>query len=336
MTQAFTASRARNLTASAAFALPLLALLWAYWSALVELAGQWAANPQYSHGYLVPVFAVALLWLRRRQMDLVRFRPNLWGLAVLLGAITMRLVGTWFHFVWLDPVSLLPALAGVCLLLGGWAAWRWAWPAIAFLFFMVPLPYGLSLSLAGPLQTVATEASTYALQTLGQPAVAEGHIILLNDVELGVVEACSGLRMLVVFFALATAVVLVIRRPLWEKLIVVASAIPIALFANILRITVTGILYETAGRELADAIFHDLAGWVMMPLALGLLGLELKVLKHLLVEPPTLVPAAPVRPGPVSTPTSTPTPARPAQAPPPPRRSRRRPAIVPARPFAKG
>jgi exosortase len=331
MTQACTVSRARSYSALAVFALPLAALVWAYWSTLVELAGTWASNPQYSHGYLVPGFALALLWLRRGQIDVARIRPSAWGLALLGGAIVARLVGTWFHFVWLDPISLLPCLAGVCLLVGGWAALRWAWPAVAFLFFMVPLPYGLSLALADPLQTVATQASTYALQTLGQPAVAEGHVILLNEVELGVVEACSGLRMLVVFFALATAVALVIRRPLWERIVVVGSAIPIALFANILRITVTGILYETAGRELADAVFHDLAGWVMMPLALAILGLELKIFKHLLTEPAAYVPVVTTRPAPVVA-----APARPQQTALPPRRSRRRKAAVAARPFAKG
>src|SRR5262249_17465649 len=150
--------------------------------------------------------------------------------------IGLRLVGVKYNFAYLEPLSLLPCLASLCLLLGGVTALRWSWPAIAFLFFMIPLPHNLSLSLAGPLQRIATEASTFALQVLGRPALAEGNVILLNDVELNIVEACSGLRMLVIFFALATAVVLVIQRPLWEKLLIVGSAVPIALATNILRI----------------------------------------------------------------------------------------------------
>jgi exosortase len=315
-------TRARALPVVLSFALPLAALLWAYGSTLGELVRRWAGDPQYSHGYLVPAFAALLLWLRRGRLAGARLAPSRWGFAFLLTGIVMRLAGTWFYFSWLDPVSLLPCLAGVCLLAGGWAALRWAGPAVAFLFFMIPLPYNLSLALADPLQTIATEASTYALQILGRPALAEGHVILLNEVELGVVEACSGLRMLVVFFALATALALVSRRPLWEKLVLIASAVPIALVTNIARITATGFLHDTAGPELANAVFHDLAGWLMMPVALLLLGLELKLLQKLFLEAEAadaVSPRLPLnRPGPL----------------PPLRRSQRRLAAVP-QPFAR-
>jgi exosortase len=278
MTQPLAAVRADRPFVLAAFAVPLAVALWAYWPALTEAAERWARDPQYSHGYLVPAFAALLLWLRRGKLTATALRPSWWGLALLGAAGVLRLAGTFFHFEWFDPISLLPSLAGALLLVAGWAYLRWAWPSIAFLFFMIPLPYNVSKQMAGPLQRIATEASTFLLQVLGLPAIAERNVILLNEVELGVVEACSGLRMLVVFFALSTAVALLMRKPLWERLLVCASAIPIALLTNLLRITATGVLYETAGKEIAEAVFHDLAGWLMMPLALGFLGLELKLL----------------------------------------------------------
>src|SRR5262249_26497498 len=145
--------------------------------------------------------------------------------------------------------------------------------------------FRVGVALADPLQRVATIASTFLLQTIGLPAVAERNTILLNEAKLDVVTACSGLRMLVIFFALATAVALLIRRPIWEKCLVVASAAPIALASNVVRITVTGILQQSVGAEAAKAVFHDLAGWLMMPLALALLGLELRLLDLLFVEP---------------------------------------------------
>ncbi len=291
MTQTLAAVRANRPLVLAAFAVPLAVVVWAYWTTLGDAAIEWAHNPQYSHGWLVPGFAALLLWLRREQLTSAALRPSWWGLVILLNAAAVRLVGTYYHLSWLDPLSLLPCLAGACVLVAGWAYLRWAWPAFAFLFFMIPLPYNLSVALAAPLQMMATEASTFLLQTLGQPAVAEGNVILLNEVELGVVEACSGLRMLMVFFALSTAMAILIRKPLWERLLVCASAIPIALVVNLLRITVTAVLYETAGKEVGDAVFHDLAGWLMMPLALVFLWLELKLLQHLLIEPPATAPA---------------------------------------------
>jgi exosortase len=264
---------------------PLAALIWSYWTTVAEAAERWAHDPQYSHGYLVPGFALVLLWLRRDLVTSRALSPSWLGAPLLAAGIGLRLAGTYYYYVWLDAVSLLPCLAGMCVMVGGWRVLRWSWPAIAFLVFMIPLPYRVEVMMAGPLQRLATVASTFALQTLGRPAISEGTVILLNDVSIGIVEACSGLRMLVIFFALSTAVALVIRRPLWEKLVIAVSAVPIALVANILRITVTGVLHETVGSEIANAVFHDLAGWLMMPLALGIMAIELKVLTHLIRVP---------------------------------------------------
>ena len=115
---------------------------------------------------------------------------------------------------------------------------------------MVPLPDVVSFAMSAPMQSFATTVSTFVLQVLGKPAVAEGNVIHLNDIPLGIVEACSGLRMLVVFFALSTAVAMIIRKPLWEKLFIAASAVPIALASNVLRITMTGLYYENFGNLL--------------------------------------------------------------------------------------
>jgi len=260
-------------------------LIWSYWTTLAEAAEKWANEPQYSHGYLVPMFAAFLLWLRREKFHLDAWQPSIWGVPALIGALLLRTIGTHFYFVWFDAISLLPCAVGLVLLTGGKPALHWSWPAIAFLVFMVPLPYRMELMMGGPLQRIATISSTFALQTLGIPALADGTVILLNDVSLGIVEACSGLRMLVVFFALSTAVALVIHRPLWEKILILVSAIPIALFVNVIRITVTGILHDTVGSQIANAVFHDLAGWLMMPLALVFLGIELTILKYLWLEP---------------------------------------------------
>jgi exosortase len=276
-----------------AFALVLvsLVLIWSYWPTFTAMAGQWAHDPVYSHGYLVPLFALVLLGFRKQKLNAVSSQPE-WrlGIAFLILSVILRLAGTYYYYPWFEAVSLLPCLVGLVLLVGGRGYLAWSWPAIAFLFFMMPLPYRLETGLRRPLQRLATEISTYAVQTLGCPAFAEGNVIVLRDIRLGVEEACSGLSMLLVFFALATAVALVIRRPLWEKALIFLSAAPIAIVANVGRITLTGLLYQWGNGHAAQLVFHDLAGWLMMPLGLVLFGIELWLFNHLMITPESTKP----------------------------------------------
>jgi exosortase len=155
---------------------------------------------------------------------------------------------------------------------------------VLFLIFMIPVPYRTTIWLAFPLQQLATIASTYVLQTLGQPAIAEGNTILIRDFQLSIVQACSGLSMLVTFVTFSTAVCLVVKKPISDKLLILLSAIPIALVANVIRIVMTGFMFLHVNDKWAQAMLHDAAGWFMMPLALAFLGAELWVLNRLFVD----------------------------------------------------
>jgi exosortase len=225
-------------------ALVLLALgvclVWACWTTLAGLVERWSGDPQYSHGFLVPVFALVVLWFRRDQFPSGRLTPTWWGLPVLVAGLGLWLLGARLYYVPVEAFALLPILAGLCLLTGGRALLAWSWPALAFLVFMLPLPYQVEGLLAQPLRRLATVASTYLLELLGFRALSQGNVILIGDAPpLAVAGACSGLGMLLTFFALATAVALVIRRGPLDRVVIVVSAVPIALAANILRITVT-------------------------------------------------------------------------------------------------
>jgi exosortase len=262
--------------AATAGALLAAVLVWTYLPILEPMAHRWGHDSRYSHGYLVPIFALFLLWWRR-ELAPPGLGPNGWGLLLLLAGLAANAAGTYLYFDFLNALGMVVCLAGLTVLVAGWPGLRWAWASLAFLMFMVPLPYAAETALAGPLQRVATFASTYALQTLGFAAFAEGNVIRMGQVRVGVVEACSGLSMLMIFFALCTAVAVLVRRPLLERLLIVASAVPIAVLANVTRITVTGVLHKLTSKELADLVFHDLAGWLMMPLALAMLWVEMRL-----------------------------------------------------------
>jgi exosortase len=261
------------------------ASIWAVWPRLVEMSQVWAENPTYSHGFLVPLFSLGLLWWNRRPLAAVRFRPSWWGVAIIALAGLVQFAGLYFFIPWLEGASLLVFLAGVAMLLGGRPLLAATWKAIAFLVFMIPLPWTIEATLRVPLRLFAAQVSNWLLQLFGLASVVEGTVIDIGEHKLGVEEACSGIAMLMTFVALAVGLAIVVRRPWVDKLVIILSAVPIAILCNVLRITATGVLYATVGENVGKFIYHDLAGFLMMPLGIAFLWLELFVLDHLLVAP---------------------------------------------------
>jgi exosortase len=255
-------------------------LVYSYLPGLTNAYIAWA-NPQYAHGWIVPLFSAALLfWWRQPIAAPVALSARLAGLFLLAAAFGLRLFAASYRIVTIDMYTFVPAICGVFILLGGWSVFRWAWAPLMFLIFMYPLPDEATRYLLGPLQTTATMVSTFALQTLGLEAYREGNQIVIGEMHLGVVDACSGLRMLTIFCALSVGLVMVGRRSWWENAIILASAIPIALAVNSIRITVTGVLYQVADTEFAERVFHDWAGLVMMPMAMAMLWTEQYILSN--------------------------------------------------------
>jgi len=139
----------------------------------------------------------------------------------------------------------------------------------------------------GPLQHLATVSAVFSLETLGYEVWREGNIIHINDVSVAVAEACNGLRMLTAFFVISTLVILVVDRKWWEKAIVLASALPVGLLCNTVRLTGTAVAFTKVQGEFWEKAFHDFGGISMMPLALAVLVGELWILRNLTVTSQT-------------------------------------------------
>lgn len=260
---------------------------WAFWPTLEFLASKWSNDPQYSHGFLVPFFSAYLLWraVRLSPDSIISASRPFLALFLLTLAAGMRTFAGGLLFHQLDAAALLVSLGALALLVGGSRTFRMAAPAIGFLVFAIPLPYELERNVGGPLRIVATQSSTYLLQTLGEPAVAEGNTILIDDHTLEVADACSGLKMLVTFSAFAVGAVLTMQRTWFERGMILLGIVPIAVLTNVLRITATGLSYAHFGESKQTMTFlHDLYGWFMMPAGLGLLFFQLWCLNRLVVR----------------------------------------------------
>ena len=243
----------------------------------------------YSHGYLIPIIAAGLLYYRREAFQPASTIERWWGVGIIAVATLARVIASILVQFSIDRLSLIACLIGVFIFVGGFRTLRWAGPAIAFLVFMFPLPRVLVDNILRPMQTMATISSVYALQTFGVDVYREGNRIVLEHTPMNVVDQCSGLRMLTIFIAIAVAIVMISNdRPWWQRICILLSSVPIALLVNCIRITITGLLYnlnlDPEQADVVNHIFHDFAGLIMMPLALGFLFLEMQILSRLVID----------------------------------------------------
>lgn len=269
------------------------ALVYAYLPTLRVFADKWLNDPQYSHGLLVPFFSAYLIWSAWKAEPRELKPLPVIGCALLVVLFAARAAAGALLFYQLDAAALLLSLVAVVLAYGGVPVLKATWPAILFLGFMVPLPYELERNVGEPLKTAATVSSTYLLQTLGLPAIRDGNLILIDEVRLGIVDACSGLKMLVTFAAFSVGAALLMRNTRFEKLMLLLGIIPIAVLSNVIRVTATGVMYTVTTDADTAKFIHDVFGYAMMAVGLALLALEMWVLKKLVVEaPPALPPGA--------------------------------------------
>lgn len=255
--------------------LPLVLLLvgvWAYWPPIVSVVQNWASNPDYTHGFLVPLLCMAILYVRRDSLPPRASKVSLAAISLFVLAAVVRYMAGRFYIVELDAWS-LPLWIGACVwLLLGWSVFRWAAPAIAFLWFAMPLPATVEIALSTPLQRLAATSSAWTLNLLSQPAVVDGTVILLGEQQLDVERACSGLRMFFGMFALAYATITIARPGLWKSIVIALAVFPVSILSNIARITVTALLATFWSGELAQLFSHDFAAVAMIPLAALLFG----------------------------------------------------------------
>lgn len=263
-----------------------IALAWSYWPTLRDLFAFWQENSDYSSGQFVPLLVLYVVWSRRAALKQLPLRTCWAALGLLAAAQAVRFYGIYDFYGSLERYSLiLTVIALVWLLLGTRFVLQFGWPLL-FLFLTVPLPNRIHNSLSLPLQDFATRSAVFGLETIGHLVVREGNVLRMSENNVvAVAEACSGLRMLNAFVVVCVALAFVVRRPLWQKSIVVLSSIPVAVASNTIRLVATVLLFEYVGGEFAQKFFHDFAGITMMPLAIVIAVAELKLLGWLTGNP---------------------------------------------------
>jgi exosortase len=256
----------------------IAASLWIFGPILYYMVLTWRDVPDYSHGFLVGPLALFFAWERRDRLRQARIGPCWWGALVLaLGSLALMVGRLGVELMAMRTAFVLTLIGLVLLLLGREVFRILAFPLL-FLLLMVPLPQSLVNVVAFPLQLVAADFAVDSLHWLGIPALREGNIIHLAETHLFVAEACAGLRSLMALGTLAVVFAYFFRQNAVERIIIVASAIPIAILVNAFRVALTGFLTHHYGNTVAEGWIHQTEGFFTFGLAFVMLLFEAALL----------------------------------------------------------
>jgi exosortase len=259
------------------FAIIFILYVFLFRDELLRLIDLWM-QPRESHGVLIPLFSLYFIYQDRRRLQNTVGRPSAWGLLVML----LSLAGYLFYVVkgiyYPRQIMMIFMIAGIVLFLGGWPIFRILWLAVGFLIFAMPLPDSIYFTITMPMRQWASDLAAIVLNAMpGVNCESVGVIIQGSHLgvpfKLNVAEACSGMRLLMTFVALGVAMAYLEYRPIVHRLILLFSTAPIAVFCNMLRVLITGLIHIYIGPDYATGTLHNFLGLIMLGVAFGLYGL---------------------------------------------------------------
>jgi exosortase len=256
------------------------ALLLLYASILRHLVAQWWSDPDYGHGFFVPLFAGYVLWRTRARWMESDIKPSNFGLLMMLGAIGLLFVGSLGAELFTSRFSLLLLIAGMILFLAGWDLLRAVSYPLAFLIFMIPLPAIIYNQITFPLQLLASRFATFWLELVHVPVLRDGNVLVFSNYSLEVVEACSGIRSLMALISLAVIYAYFLEPRRWVRYLLVILMVPIAIVSNAIRIMGAGVMAHQFGPSAAEGFLHGFSGWVIFVAAVALLLASHWMLRH--------------------------------------------------------
>ena len=244
-----------------------------YSRVLVKLVTDWWQIPDFSHGFLVPLFAAYLVWEKRETLRGIKAAPSWSGIAVMLLGLVILILGVYGSNLFLSRVSLVILLSGVVLCFGGPQLLKELRFALLVLLLAIPLPSIIFNQITFPLQILASKLASSLLPLFGVPVLREGNVIELPLMKLEVAEACSGIRSLMSLFTMAVFYGYFMEKSNLRRMALAVASIPIAIAANAVRILGTGLCVQYWDPDKAMGFFHEFSGWVIFMVSLALLYL---------------------------------------------------------------
>lgn len=261
-----------------------------HWKQLEWMVSYWSSNSNWTFGFLIPLFSLYLIYIRREEIFAVPRVPNQLGLVIMVLAFLAEPVAILLvKNNWLAGLSMVAMLFGIVLYLGGWALMRYLWLPVLYLGLSVPWPESIYTQVAYPLQELAAKGSVEILRLCGVTIERHASNIKLYSrsgapQDLTVAEACAGMRLLVAFFAIGVAIAYIEVRPLWQRVVLVLAGVPIAVACNILRVTITSTMFYLDKPEWGKGVLHAFTGMIMLLPAFAMLFALGWLLQRLFVD----------------------------------------------------
>lgn len=261
------------------YAILALLLVAVYYRIAAKLIYDWYTLPDYSHGFLVPLFSLFLLWDKRKIIRSIPIRQSWAGISLVVFAIIVLILGVYGVDLFTSRVSFVILMAGLVWTFAGSAMLREVRFPLLVLLLAIPFPEIIFNKITFPLQLLASRIASDILPMLGVPTLQEGNVIQLPVMKLEVAEACSGIRSLMSLFTLAVFYGYFLERSTTRRVILALAAIPIAVAANVARIVGTGLCVQYWNPDKALGFFHEFSGWVMFVVSLVCLYVVHRVMR---------------------------------------------------------
>lgn len=256
------------------FGAALTLALIAYIPTISWMIGRWGGKESYySHGFLIPIISIFIIWQRRGALSKIKIAGNMLGLWIVATCLLVHVVCAALRVYFLSGFTLIPLIYGLVLFFFGREMVHKLIFPILFLFAMVPLPLAVIGTLTVKLKLLATKLSVFTLNNIGFRCIQDGSYIRMPSSFIEVAAPCSGLRSIISLVTLGLVFAYAMKTSLLKKSILFLSSIPIAIATNVMRITIVAIVNDLYGEKIAMGAFHDFTGFMVFVVAFfGLLG----------------------------------------------------------------
>jgi len=257
-----------------------LVLALIYSPTIIWMVDRWSATDSYfSHGFLVPLVSLYIVWMKRRRLKNLKSQPVSWAVGLIVLGLVIHMLSAFLRVYFTSAYSFLLVLCGLILYFRGWPTLKELSFPVGFLVFMIPLPLVAIVGITFKMKIFAAQWANKVINAVGVRAVLEGSIIKMRHTHVIVEDVCSGLRSLISLLALGALVAFFSKLPRFKKVIVFLSAGVMAVLANIVRIVFMALTSEIYGAKFTEGFLHTLSGLIVFVVAFAGLMIVVKELE---------------------------------------------------------